>query len=140
MTSQIISIWKRQRRLSRNFSDTPSQRCWRLFWSIVFWLKGVRVGLYGLRGGPTLGSRVWYRGRLHMISNAVSSYSLVDVKTREWIESVPRSECTPARTPLEYWRRFRHLYSWWLGNHHGNEVSCRLRGDDYSLRDIGRRR
>ncbi len=93
----------------------------RRFWKIVYWLKGVIIGLKAI-GKLQLGSRVYHDGRWWFISNWAGEPRMTLSGGSRWghkpeyRERVPREEIKSSHSPMEFIHRFRMMRRWYMTN------------------------
>lgn len=107
MLRYIIS---RQLRISKNLKETRWTLCYRLFWALIYYCKGVIIGLDGMRR-PRLGSHIKYDGEYGIIVNWANGPSTqISIGTRNL--RVPYQELVPVRSLREFGHRYKMMNSW----------------------------
>ena len=90
-----------------------------LFWCVVYWLKGIRIGFSGIRK-IQLGSRVFHDGEWWFVSNWAGeprmnlSQGTPRGTKSPYKERVPRKEIRSSRSLAEFVHRFSTIRRWYM--------------------------
>lgn len=125
----IVRTFKRdlgsQFAVSRNLKEGLLLKARRVFWAILYALKGIKCGLKAMRS-EQLGSSVIYRGRKCFVSNWSGSAKPTLASDGFYEEYCDRSEIKNVRNLREYWHRFCFGVDFYMGSWHGIDVNRKL--------------
>ena len=112
--------------VSRNRKEGFRKKIIRLFWSVVFCLVALRVGLRGMKT-EQLGEEVIYQGKKYRVNNwAGSERPNLSSTDGGYIEGASRSEIRNIRSLKTMLHRFNVIKSWYLMNWYGIQVNNKV--------------
>lgn len=116
---------KSERNVSRNVGDRPFTKIRRVFWCMVYLLRGLTMAIRSTTR-EQLGSEVIWKGERWQICNWAGSEFPTLSREGGYEKHVPRSEIKNVISFSELLHRMRNHYRWYVFSWHGIDVNKRL--------------
>jgi len=108
-----------------NKKEVDNIRIKKAYWSFIFWLKAVWLGI---KASPKiqLGSRVVYEEEVHTVINGIwANHWLIDGLPQD-SGVVFKKDCKRVKKLKEWKHSFKTTYRWWMTSWHSIEVNKKI--------------
>lgn len=121
----LYTTIKRQRSFSSTRREGFLLVCKRIFWSVFYIFKGIRLGIRGIRT-EQIGSTVIHEGQRRFISNWANSPFPTLCGDNFYLQNVPREDIKNVLDAKEILHRFYFMFDWYMVYWHDIDVHKRL--------------